>query len=346
MSYYLWLIFAAIAVCFYALFANKWQIKNYLRLALIGALILICSSPYLAPLIMSYSAHGTESWQTAFITARGLADTLPLFFDFNYVGLLSLLGLSGLFYFRNNKYLRPALFLYFAAYVWWMMGLATVFFFNAPIQEFKGFHVYERVILAFALSYMIDVLWRKTNVVANTKYRQLALFIGLIFLATCLPFGKFINDPLAQERIEKSKAMPGKTKNLINYLRVNNSNDDLTLHSGLAEIPAFVPINTYIYFNQHNSNPAANFSSRKAYLYILANAKNDHEFNELTKTPFGEIRRLIFYQNKGNYLVYFHVDSPGDGIKEEVVKIPKKLITTKYFEKKYDDKEFVVWVKK
>ena len=93
MMYYLWLIFGAIAVALSGLFVKKEdQFKFYGRILLVGVLTLFVASPFLLPLVLAYSKYGTENWQVAFMSMRGLALYVLMVQWFSWRGFVLLAG--------------------------------------------------------------------------------------------------------------------------------------------------------------------------------------------------------------------------------------------------------------
>ncbi len=350
MAYYLWLVFAGLAMALAGLTVKKdRQIAYYLRLAAVAAITAIVSLPYLGPLVYSYITLGTENWQVAFFLPSGLQGNFYLFSLISWKNILMVAGAGTLIYCRKNKYLQSLLFLFAAIYAWWLMGLLTLLLAAAPFQEFKGFMFFERAILAFALAYGLERIW----LWAGEKYKSSAwrpavLSLGVLFLGANLFFGTFIDQPEVQQRLVESKKMRPEVAPLVEFLRQDIANrDKLTLQSGINEITAFVPVNSFIYFNQNNSHPAANFSQRFYYLKTMAAAGDADEFHQLCNdTPFGSIDRLILFRQDGRYYLFFNFNEMIKGIKEEAIAFSEELISYKYFDKIYDQNGFVVWLKK
>jgi hypothetical protein len=350
MSYYLWLIFAAIAVSLAGLEVEKKnQLKFYGRLLAVAAIALVASLPFLGPLVYAYAKNGAENWQTVLFTPNGLAANIYIFQLLTYKNILLAAGFFTLVTFRKNSYIKPLICLLLAAYAWWLMGLATLLFFQTPIQEFKPFLFFDRVILAIALAFGLEQAWLKfQNRPGTVSWQPAVLSLGLFFLGTNLIFGSFMDDPVVQSRRVQSREMRPEVGPLIDSLRADpEASKKLILQSGITEVYAFVPINNFIYFNQHNSHPAAGFSLRREYVKIFSQAATPKDFSELTgQTPFGPIGRLILFHDQNKYFIFLHLDEFIKGVKEEVIEIPERLITAEYFNKIYDQHGFVIWDRK
>lgn len=348
MTYYLWLIFAGIGVSLYALsISKKDQFRFYGRLLLVGAVVLIVASPYLVPLVSAYKNGGSENWQTIFLTSQGISFQAMMFKEITWRSILMFFGLFSLLYFYKRPLVKIWTWMFATSYLWHLLGLTTVFFFATPIQEFKGFYFFDRIILALALAYGIGEVWRWAQSKKwFERFRQPILFVGLAFLSTQMFFGFFIDEPLIQIRLVQSKFLRPGIQELVDYLKTdNNLSEKLTLHSGIGELNAFVPLNNFIYFNQHNSNPAALFSGRFSYIKWLSLSKDAEEFYKLLATsPYGQIDRLIFFKSSENYYrIYFEMDNFPNMSRSEVIEIPKKLFDPDYFSVAFENREVIIF---
>ncbi|MDD4902210.1 MAG: arabinofuranosyltransferase [Patescibacteria group bacterium] len=347
MTYYLWLIFAAIAIALYALsVAKKEQFVFYGRLLSVAGISLLVASPYLFPLVFAYLKIGTENWQTAIFTPNGLVYSLQALTEFSWRGALMLAGLVAAIYYRRDERVKPALCLFIASYLWWAMGLATVYFFNSPFQEFRGFGLIDRLALGYCAAFAIARLFGKWKEKIGQRGQEVILIVGLLILSLYLPCGTFVDADGVRNRMIKSKSMYPIEVKLFDFLKKDQAPPGLVLNSGLAELPAFVPVNTFIYFGQHNNHPAAHFSDRQAYLRAMAGAKDPAEFYRLAATPYGEITRLILARDKKDYVIYFNLDEPVAGIKQDNLRLKGDLISEKYFTKVFQDDYYAVWDKK
>lgn len=353
MAYYLWLVFAYIGAAVFALtIPKKDVIRFYVQIGGIGFGILLFSLPYLAPLIHAYQLHGSENWQVALITARGIALDLPMFQGISWRSLFMLSGLVSLIWYAwRNIYVRALASFFVAAYVWYIMGLVTALFFDAPIQEFKGFHFFSNTILALALAYGMEQGWKyiKLRSVKLNFLLPTIAGIGLLFLSAHLIFGFFADDPVVQKQRIAARGSRKTVVELVEFLKTDEKQKQqiTTFHAGIAELHAYLPMNAFVYFNQHNSHPAAQFTARKAYVTYLTKAKNPKEFYDLSTTTWFDqsIDRYVLFKHGDSpaYRVYFLIDAYPHGGRDEVFHIDKALIQEPYFSKVYENNEFVVF---
>jgi hypothetical protein len=352
MTYYLWLIFGAIAVACSGLFVpKKQQWKFYSRLIILAVLTLLVAIPYLGPLVALYHQTGTENWAVAFMSMRGLALYAAMIQWFSWRGILLLLGFIALIWYRKNVYMRSLLLLFIAGHIWQVMGWTTILLFTAPLQEFKPFDFYHFMILAFALAFGIE----RVYLLAQKKYpsvewRIIAGTVGLVFLSVHMIFGNFIDDPVVQERRLESRWLRDPVSELVTFLQENSGEfpGPKVVGPGAGEIHGFVPLNMYIYFNQHNNHPATRFSEKKVLLELLAEETDPEVFyNTARDIHFGPIDRFVLFkgaEDDETYRAYFHVDIFPRGAKGDWIAFPKSVFEDNtYFTRVYENDGFVVF---
>jgi hypothetical protein len=344
MTYYLWLIFAAIALILLVVTGERKKIIKYF-LALLKTMIIaiIIALPFLAPLAISYYKNGMESWQTAFFTPSGLDLWLPMFKFNSLNSLILLFGLVIIIYYRQRAFIKQLLFLLITAFIWWGIGMLSLLMFKVPFQEFRGFYIFAPVVLAISAAYGLEQLYFYFKVNENKNLRVTICAIGIIYFASQSIFGFFIDDPIVRMRRVESRKANQAIIELIDYLKSDDSsNSKLTLQT-TPQIVAYLPINHLIYFNQHNNNPAAIFSKRLSYVKSLADSKSaDELLDKIKNCPYGKLERFIFYKDRENYYLYFHVDKIIQGIEEKEIKIDQKLFVSDKFLKVYDKDGYVV----
>lgn len=352
MTYYLWLVFAGIAIALAMLWVKKEeQFRMYGQLIGTAVLALVLSLPYLFPLVRSYTVHGSENWQTILMTMKGLSFHAPMFQFISWEGIVFFAGFVSLVALRKKLYGRFFLLLFLSSYIWQVMGFSTIFFFDTPIQEFKGFYFFNRTILAFALAAGIEWLW---NVVSRkyshiSSWKETTLFVGLIFLSTQMIFGFFLDDPVVQNRRVASRQLSKVQGELITFLQTDRQACDcmpLTLHGGMGDIHAFVPLNMYLYFNQHNTHPAAHFSTRKGEIDWLFTAPSAAVFHErLFQIEEGPIERFIFFKESQRdvYGVNTFLDKFPNEARDVSITVKKSFFEEPGFKKVFENDTYVVF---
>ncbi|MCF6276644.1 MAG: arabinofuranosyltransferase [Candidatus Magasanikbacteria bacterium] len=344
MTYYLWLIFAAIAFLLMGIVEEKQdRIKYFLSLFKTMLITIFFSLPFILPLIISYFKNGMESWQTSFFVPNGLDLWMPIFQLNSINNIIMFFGFSVLIYYRKHIFIKQLLYLLITAFVWWGLAMTSLLVLKIPFQEFRGFYILSPSILAISAVYGAIRLWRHFNIDKNKNLSFLIIVIGILYFASQSVFGFFVDDPVVKMRRVESREANGAIVSLVNYLdKVPESNSKLTLLT-VPQVLAFVPVNHLIYFNQNNNHPASIFSERYEYLQMLANSKSSKDLYEnIKKSSYGDLERFIFYGDEENYYLYFHLDKMISGVEEEKIKINKNLFSYEYFEKVYEKNGYTV----
>jgi hypothetical protein len=346
MMFYFWFFLAAISVAIYNLFSTKKiAVVKYLELFIIGCLVLMVASPFWYPLANTYHQLGAENFQLGFFIVDWIKTYAPMF-SFSFLGLVSLIGFITLIIYRRREHVRILLSMFVAGYVWQIMGMVTILFFASPLQETKGFHFWSGVILAMAAAYGLAELWEWTTK-KYPKHKATVKIVGLIILATQMPFGFFVDQPVVQEvRTRASQLRPG-IQELIDFLSTQDLSQSM-LTSGIPELHAFLPINSILYFNQHNSHPAGNFSEKYEYLRYASTLPSSEKFLQSIPTELGEnIDLFVFHKGvKGYYPIYVLRDNFPHKISEEKILIPRAFFPSVHFDTLYENSSFIVLKKK
>ncbi|PIT86902.1 MAG: hypothetical protein COU33_00590 [Candidatus Magasanikbacteria bacterium CG10_big_fil_rev_8_21_14_0_10_43_6] len=223
--------------------------------------------------------------------------------------------------------------------------------FSAPLQEFKPFDFYHFTILAFALAFGIE----RVYLLAYKKYptvdwRIVAGTVGLTFLSVHMIFGNFIDDPAVQERRIKSRSLRRPVAELVAFLEKNNGTfpGPRTVGPGAGEIHGFVPLNMYIYFNQHNNHPATRFSEKKVLLEILSKETDPAVFYQMAKgIHFGPVDRFVLFkrgEEDNLYSAHVHIDDFPRGAKDEWIDFDAAVFADEtYATKVFENDGFIVF---
>lgn len=345
MLYYLWLIFAALAFLFLAFNQDSKKIKLYFFSLLQTMLVaIVVASPFLGPLFLDYWQFGMESWQTALFIPSGLDFWLPMFKSLSFVNILLLFGLGTMIYYRNNKFIKPLLYLFLTTFIWWLGGIILLLFFKKPFQEFRGFYILAPSTLSITAAYGLERLWNYYGIAKKQSLYYVFCVLAIGFFASQAFFGFFIDDPAIKNRRVESRNIPSKIVNLSNYFQSDyQATSKLTLQT-MPQIMAFVPINNLLYYNQHNNHPSAIFSKRYQYVQDLANSSSAEElYNKIKLCPYGQLEQFIFHSpDQEYYYLYFHLDKFIEGTEEQIIKFDKNLFSTDFFEIKYNSDNIVV----
>jgi hypothetical protein len=344
MVYYLWLIFAAIALFILGFKDNSKKLFQYFFVLFKTMLVaLVVALPFLVPMIVNYIKNGMESWQTSFFTPSGLNLWLPMFQLNGINSLILLFGLGVLILYRQRIFIKQLGCLLLVAFIWWGIGMAMLLIFKTPFQEFRGFYVWSPVILTIAAAYGFERIFLYFKINDNKNVYAVVCVIGVMYFASQSIFGFFVDDPIVRMRRVESRKANQAVVDLINYLTQDKLvSSRLTLHT-TPQITAFLPINHLLYFNQHNNNPGAIFSKRYEYVQALANSQSGDElYSKIKNCPYGELERFIFYSDKESYYLYFHLDKIIEGIEEKEIKFDKKLFLSNNFRQVYNQNGYVI----
>jgi hypothetical protein len=305
---------------------------------------IVVAAPFLGPLFLDYWKFGMESWQTALFIPSGLDFWLPMFKSLSFINIFLLFGLGTMIYYRNNKFIKPLLYLFLTTFIWWAAGIILLLFFKKPFQEFRGFYILAPSILSITSAYGLERLWNYYGLAKKQSFYYLACVLATGLLASQAIFGFFIDDPAIKNRRVESRNIPAKIVNLSNYLQADpQTSSKLTLQT-IPQIMAFIPINNLLYYNQHNNHPSAIFSKRYQYVQDLADSSSAEElYKKIKLCPYGQLEQFIFHNpDQAYYYLYFHVDKFIEGTEEQIIKFDKSLFSPDFFEIKYDSDNLVV----
>lgn len=345
MTFYFWFILGGIGLVLYqaSLGSKQFDVYTYKNTLFVGLIALVISLPYVGPLIHAYMQYGTENWQLGFTVVERLATVGPGI-PFNLIGLVTLFGFGTLLYYRKETYPRILLSLFTASYVWYILGLVLIVFFQTPIQEDKGFLYFNTAILSFAAAYGVHKLWKFVQE-KQPRLSSPLVVIALWLVATQLIFGSFVDDPNVQDIRTRSTDFQKGEQALVGFLNQDKTlAHTVTLSSGMGVVHAFTPIRTFHYINAHASHPAARFSERIRVIQELSQQENAAALHTaIQQTPFGTIDRFVFFQtNTAAYDVFYHADGYPNGIEEKSIQFSKELFDEEYFDRTFESLEFIV----
>lgn len=343
--FYFWFFLAALGIAVFNFISTKKVVlRAYMQLVTIGAIILLVASPFWIPLARSYAEHGAENWQLGFFTIEWIASHVPTI-SFSANGIIALLGLAALIIYRHVLYMRALGSLLIAGFAWQVMGLTTIFFFASPLQESKGFLFFSTSIFAFAAAYGIEKWWTAHSHKLHV-HQKTASALLLIIIAPLLLFGTFVDSKEVQDVRVRARSLKPEQKEVVEFLRTQNTKQITILTSGIPELHAFVPFTEFIYFNQHNSHPAALFSERHAFVEELARSSSSTDLYDTIRTSHPRIDLVILYKGGEKidaYPVYFNLDQFPNRMKEETLYITKSLFAKNYFEIIFENDAYITY---
>jgi len=343
MTFHFWFFIVAIACLLHLLLHRSEFTKRLLRLLSVAGISLLIASPYLVPLLLSFTFHGFENWQSAFFILEDLNLYLP-FFTFSLFGFITLFGLLTLVIYRKHPYIQPLALLLVASYLWQFLNAISLLAFNWTVLPAKPFVFLAGAVLVIAAAFGVGEA-------INKRFRSHgwipALFVvGWTAYAMLLPGGLFFNQESTQQQLAVAQQpLREEFANLVGQLQQVPNLDQLTLlSSGVPEISAYLPINYYVSYNIHFSHPAAGFSQRFEFIKQLAQSDTAQEFAQaIANPPIGQIDALLLFKSPDSYPIIFQVDNFPNGVREMQINIPTDLISEQYFAKVFEDKQFVMF---
>jgi hypothetical protein len=344
--FYFWFFLSAIGISIFNLFAGiQIGTKKYMSAFAVALLMLAASSIFWLPLALDYLRFGSENFQLGFFAIDWIKTNIPIDI-FSISGILMCAGFVSLFIFRKNLYIFSLLCLFISAYVWQAMGLSTILFFDSSLQESKGFVFWTTGVLALSAGYGLSrcFSWLKDRFSSISQFNFTIAVMCSCLIGVQMLFGFFAdNSEVMKTRSRAREFKPGIT-GLAGFLQNNFSLTQTVISSGIPDLLSLVPVNYFIYFNQHNSHPAAGFSQRYEYVKSLQYIESPEKMRDvLNDSEFGKIDALVFYKGvKDFYPIYFHLDDFPYKIKEEEILISKKVFNSRFFDIIYENNYYIV----
>ncbi|MBU0661446.1 hypothetical protein KKG22_04710 [Patescibacteria group bacterium] len=345
--FYFWFALAALGVAIFHLFNNKkTRLKDYALFAFVGSIVLAIGSIFLLPLIQSYYLYGSENWQLGLFTIEGIATSIPLF-SLSLSGLVAFVGLLSLIIYRKVMYIRILLSLFVAGNLWQIMGMVMVLFFASPMQEAKGFLFFNTPILALAAAYALAqwYLLLEKKKWKHITQKNVGLCALLLFVPTSI-FGTFADDENVLGIYERSIHNKADIVELLDFFGDTVTATPKMMVSGLPELHAFLTYDDVLYFNQHNSHPAAQFSETYYMLNSIAEEKNiDKAFDMLysyDKTKDIDYFVLYAKEDAGYPLIFDLDDFPGT-LRGDTIWFSKELFESSYFIEIYRSERYAIF---
>ncbi len=343
--FYFWFFLAAIGIGLHNVFGPAVPGKFYRRYLGVGLGVLLVGAWYWWPLAWSYHRFGSENWQLGFLHLPWLS-TYGLQLEFNIRSLLMLVGVLTLLLGRRQPYLKILASLWLSGYIWQLMGLTTITVWAAPLQESKGFDFFGNLVLLLAASYGLERMWYWLKTQWPQISNQAAALLVLVFLAPNILSGRFVDQPNIQAtRMVGREPDKGVAALAEWFKQVDPDGQQLTLLPGVPQLPAMVPVNQFLYYNQHNSHPAARWSERALLLEQMAAATSSVALTQLADSNyFGAIKRVVCYNTATTTCpLYYYVDNFPNGGADRVITLPVKLFKEPLWQKVYESRQFIVF---
>ena len=342
LSYYFWW-FMAIPSLFILVFLSHNKLKNFIRLSLIGLIMIAISAIYIFPLFSSYLG-GMENWQALFFIPSDFSTFLS-FSLFSWKGLIMLSGLIGLIIYRQENFFKANLILVICSYLYQFLSIVLYLSGANALQAAKPFLFLATASLALGAAKLFFELWQTYTKKLSGKNKFNILLIILIFSVYFWPMASFVDDPVVRRQLDINQSFPSAF-----YLaaKVKENVSDYSartwLSSGAPEINAYLNVHYFIAHNPHFSHHASLYSQRMALVNDLSLAEAQDFVYLINKSPIDAL--LLYKQDSLDYYpLFFWADNYPNGGREEMIKIPKAGVDLLNWQKAYEDREWLVLVK-
>ncbi|MEK7583778.1 MAG: hypothetical protein AAB490_00910, partial [Patescibacteria group bacterium] len=202
MTFYFWLFIALASLLVVAVF-SKYRMRSVARVILTGVVIAVVSSPYLAPLLISYVRYGVENWQGHFFVPGDLATVIP--WGMSLQGLLAMAGLTSLVIASGRSFfVRGALALFVVSYVYQFVGITSLLLGMSPLVPSKAFPFLADACLAVGIAYGACLLGeRYAHRLSRMAQRSVAILVFL-FLVSAMPFVSFLDNSKVLAQLQQN----------------------------------------------------------------------------------------------------------------------------------------------
>lgn len=188
LTYYGWLTFAVLGLV--AVIVGGWrrstERRHYVRHVLLTiAVATVVGSPYLVPYLLALFTKGGQALSDLYLTDQITNTGFP-FLDLSLLGVLQLVGLGGLVWFRQRTHWAwPMLYLVLGAYGFWLI-LGIRFLINGHTTLFYYVARLNGTVLAVAgvltLVHVVPILARRLDVVASYRAGAAVVAVALVWV--------------------------------------------------------------------------------------------------------------------------------------------------------------------
>ncbi len=349
MTYYFWW-FILIPSLFLLALISRNKISSVTKIIVVGIIMLILSSIYLVPLILSFIKYGIENWQAVYFVPTDINSFIP-WDTINLKTPLFIMGaLSLIVFFKKNIFIKSSAIILFFCYIYQLLNIIIFAFDKKPFQSSKPFLFLGSASIAIGLSYLIIYIYSFIKNKSGYKYARIFCIAIFLYTLPLWPFAKAIEDPVIIEILQKSLIVP-REKMLSEKIKQSlpNFKDYTWLSSGAPVINAYIPLNYYIAHSPHFSHQSSIYSKRLEMIKKMSLAKTAQEFVNLADSGYPEkINALLFYIDEKNksYAFFYWSDNYPNGGKEGYIQIPINLITDEYWDKVCESGNWQIFIRK
>lgn len=345
LTYYFWWFILIPTTLAVALLTRPAR-RSLLRVAGIGAIMLIVSLPYTLPLAMSFARYGIENWQAVFFTIEDFHSYAP-WASLSVAGLLLLAGAVGLWRFRHSAYALAAGLTLIFCYAYQAANLAVTLAGGKSAMAAKPFLFLGGAALSAGTAYAAVAAGGWIDRRYGRPALDAAVLAALLLTAPLFPFGRFIEEPKTLGHLERALAPRGEIL-LAENIRaaVPDWRDRVWLSSGTASLNAYLPLYYFVAQSPHFSHQASRYSERFAAVRDLAAAEDAAAFDRLIAERT-DVSAMVLFKDPArpeSYPLFFWQDAYPNGGRDVRVDLRRSLIDEARWEKVKEDDDWVIFV--
>ncbi|MFX1445365.1 MAG: arabinofuranosyltransferase [Promethearchaeota archaeon] len=295
---YLFLIFIQNA------FKNDFLIfkEKFIRITKISIIILIFSSWFWLPLIISIILIGIESHQNLFFPKYTLDMPFQEYLNFNLFSIVLILGIVFiLMKYHKSSFLKILGNIIISVYILYTLGFICLLI-GFPIVHYRILIVsYYAIIISFSIFYIQFFYILKNSDIYNQLKNKIDIQTLEIFILIVIIFYQNYNNIVELNKSESyKKSFNQKIPDEVEIFSKLDYEDKVFL-TQYDEVAAYLPIYLFIVANPHFSHPSALNNERIKFLEELSECKSSKEFyKKLMNNKFGPIDYFILEPTNEN----------------------------------------------
>jgi hypothetical protein len=340
LTYYFWGIQIAIAGLLSLALSRTVFFRRLRAYALVGSLALVGSAIFWLPYLISLT-QGFSSAQGTFLLPNDFALFFP-FLPWQMSGLVFLAGLVAFVRSYRAPVMQSLALLAVTPYLWQLCGAVLFLAGKQPFLPSKPFLFFGGAAFVTAAGWGIGWWGKKMQ-----RSWHISLVTVCVVVLTSFG-GVFALRPETQAALSRMRAPSDEVQQLDAFFKTHADVLQHTyLSSGIGQLSAFVPLDTFIEPTVHFSHPAARWPERFAFLEELAASSDAATFaKRLRETPWGSVDGLLLYRAADAYLLYFQEDAWPSGTRERVISLPAVLVSSTFWQAQAHIGDFFVFTRR
>jgi hypothetical protein len=307
-------------------------------------LALVGSAIFWLPYALSLT-QGFSSAQGTFLLPNDFALFFP-FLPWQMSGLVFLAGLVAFVRFYRAPVMQSLALLAVTPYLWQLSGAVLFLAGQQPFLPSKPFLFFGGAAFVTAAGWGMGLLGKNISL---QGYTRVMVCVAATLLSVLVSFGGvFVLRPETQGALSGMRAPSAEVEQLDTFFKTHADLLQLTfLSSGIGQLSAFVPLDTFIEPTVHFSHPAARWPERFVFLEELAASSDAATFaKRLRETPWGSVDGLLLYRVADAYLLYFQEDAWPSGTRERVISLPATLVSSTFWQERAHIGDFFVFTRR